>query len=51
MEALLKEISDILKAKNERISLLEWVVKNLEKENEDLKNDIEKYKENEVNKV
>lgn len=51
MNTLIKEINDLLEAKNERISLLEWRVKSLEKENAELKNDIEKYKENEVNRT
>ena len=51
METLLKEINDLLKAKNEEIEMLVWRIKLLEKENAELKIDIEKYKENEVNRV
>ena len=44
METLLKEINNIIEEKNLQIFLLKA-------ENERLKNDIEKYKENEVNRV
>ena len=44
METLLKEINNIIEEKNLEIFLLKA-------ENERLKNDIEKYKENEVNRV
>ena len=50
MEALFREINDILKAKNAKIAILEWENAKLRKEIEELKNDIEKYKENEVNR-
>lgn len=52
------EINNLLKEKNESIASLKWRVGYLEKENEELKKanieleqDIEKYKENEVNRV
>ena len=51
METLLKEINELLKAKNETIEMLSWRIQYLEKENAELKIDIEKYKENEVNRV
>lgn len=51
METLLKAINDLLEEKDTRISLLKWEVENLKKENAELKNDIEKYKENEVSRV
>ena len=51
MEALLKALNEILENKNTTISLLKWKVESLEKENAELKNDIEKYKENEVNRI
>ena len=51
METLIKEINNLLEAKNDKIAILEWKVKSLEKENAELKNDIEKYKENEVNRI
>lgn len=51
METLMRELDKLLKEKNERISVLEWQVEILEKKNEELKNDIEKYKESEVNRA
>lgn len=58
MEALMKAINDTLEAKDTSISLLKWEKERLEKEvaelkkeNESLKIDIEKYKENEVNRA
>ena len=51
METLIKEIDKLLEEKNSRIDLLKWEVEYLKKENAELKTDIEKYKENEVNKV
>ena len=51
METLLKEIDKLLESKNETITVLEWQVDLLKKEIAELKNDIEKYKENEVNRV
>ena len=58
MEALFKAINVILEEKDDRISILKWEkeraerkVAELEKEIAELKNDIEKYKENEVNRV
>lgn len=44
METLLKEINNLLAEKNEKIALLEWQVKKLKDENEELKRN----KENEV---
>ena len=51
MEVLMNEINDILKSKNTTISLLKWEIECLKKENAELKNDIEKYKGNEVNRI
>ena len=51
MEALWKEISKLLEKKNEDISLLKWENERLKKEIAELKVDIEKYKENEVNRI
>ena len=51
MQALLKAINDMFALKDERIELLEWENKRLKAEIAELKNDIEKYKENEVNNV
>jgi FtsZ-binding cell division protein ZapB len=48
METLMKEINALLEDKNTTISLLQWEVEKLKKEIADLKNDIEKYKENEA---
>lgn len=44
METLLKALNEILEQKETEIMLLKW-------ENEKLKEDIEKYKENEANRV
>lgn len=44
METLLQEINNLLAEKNEKIALLEWQVKKLKDENEELK----RHKENEV---
>ena len=51
MEALFKAISDLLVAKDNEIHILKWEKEILEKEIARLKEDIEKYKENEVNRV
>lgn len=51
METLMKAIDEILKAKETEIMLLKWEKERLEEENAELKNDIEKYKENEANRV
>lgn len=51
METLFREINEILASKNTEITLLKWEIERLKKENTELKNDIEKYKENEVNRV
>lgn len=48
METLMKEINALLEDKNTTIALLRWEVEKFKKENADLKNDIEKYKENEA---
>ena len=50
MEALVKAINDILESKDATISLQKWEIERLKKEIAELKNDIEKYKENEVNR-
>lgn len=51
METLFRAINDILEEKNADISLLKWDNERLKAENAKLKNDIEKYKENEANRV
>ena len=58
MEALLKEINDILISKNTKISLLKWEIESLNKENAELKKkneelelDVKMYEENEVQRV
>ena len=51
METLMKELNNLLEDKNSKISILEWEVSQLKKENAELKADIEKYKENEVKTV
>ena len=58
MEALMKAIDEIIKDRDTRITLLKWEkdrlekeVAELKKENAELKIDIEKYKENEVNRI
>ena len=51
METLMKELNNILEAKNSRIMFLEWEVSQLKEENEKLRNNITNGKENEVNKV
>ena len=51
MEALMKAFNDMFKQKDERIELLEWENKRLKAENAELKNDIEKYEENETHFV
>ena len=48
MKTLFQELNKVLEDKNLKIALLEWEVESLKKENAELKNDIEKYKENEV---
>ena len=50
MEALMKAINDILAEKDRKISILEWENEKLKKENEELKNDVQMYQENEQNK-
>jgi hypothetical protein len=54
----MKELNKILEAKNGEIDLLRWENERLRRENErlllenaELKNDIEKYKENEVKEI
>ena len=49
MEEVLKAINEVLKEKETSITLLRFENDRLKKEIEELKNDIEKYKENEVN--
>ena len=51
METLMKEINKLLEAKNLDIYLLQRENERLTKENAELKYDIEKYKENEVNRI
>lgn len=51
METLMKEIDYILEQKNTEISCLKWEIERLKKENTELKVDIAKYEENEVNRV
>lgn len=51
MENLMKEIDNILREKNLEIFLLKSENERLEKANEELKRDIEKYKENEAKRV
>lgn len=58
METLLREINGLLEAKNAEIAILKWEMDNLKadkkkliEENAELRNDIEKYKENEANRV
>ena len=48
METLMKAINDLLAERDASISILKWENEKLKKENAELKNDIEKYKENEV---
>ena len=51
MKTLLKEIDKLLEAKNAEISMLQWEKERLLAQIKELKNDIEKYEENEVNRV
>ena len=51
METLIREINGILENKNKEINILKWENEMLRKENAELKQDVEKYKENEVNRV
>ena len=51
METLLKEINKLIEAKNDEIDILRWENERLKKDVADLKADIEKYKENEVNRI
>lgn len=48
MEALMKAINDIILSKDSTITIQKWEIESLKKEIAELKNDIEKYKENEV---
>lgn len=48
MKTLMQELNNLLEEKNTKIAILEWEVSQLKKENEELRNDVEKYKENEV---
>ena len=47
----MKEINNIIEAKNTKISILEWENENLKKEIEALKIDVQKYQENEEKRV
>ena len=49
METLMKELNNLLEEKNMEIYLLKSKNERLMEEIKELKNDIEKYKENEVN--
>ena len=51
METLMRAINDILETKDSDISILKWENERLRTEIAELKADIEKYKENEVNRV
>lgn len=51
METLMKEINKLLETKNADIDILRWENERLRAENTELKNDIEKYKENEAQRV
>ena len=51
MEALMKALNDIIQSKDTTISIQKWEIESLKKENAELKIDIEKYKENEVNRI
>ena len=51
MEALMRAINDLLVIRDRDIDILKWENETLRKENEELKRDIAKYKENEVNRV
>ena len=51
METLMKELNNLIEAKNTEISILKWENEMLRKENAELKQDIDKYKENEVNRA
>ena len=48
MEALFRAISKILAEKEDDITMLKWENERLRAEIKELKNDIEKYKENEA---
>lgn len=50
MKTLMQELNNLLEEKNTKITLLEWEVSQLKKENAELRNDVEKYKENEANR-
>ena len=49
MEEVMKAINEVLKEKETSITLLRFENDRLKREIAELKNDIEKYKENEVN--
>ena len=51
METLLKEINNVLISKNTELELLRWENERLKRENAELKQDIEKHKQNEVNSI
>ena len=51
MNALLKAINDVVQSRDDAIYLLKWENDQLKEEIAELKKDIEKYKENEANRV
>ena len=51
METLMREINKVIESKNTDIEILKWENERLRAEIAELKEDIEKYKENEVKGV